>query len=95
METPIRYTQQPTKRNTKYLWPFVILGAVVGAIAALAMETNGFAHLQEFFTGVAAGRWNEDMAGLLSIVLGGIAFGVSAMVIAWLVWTKSKDRAVQ
>lgn len=87
MATPRQYMKQ--------LWIFVAFGAVAGALAGLAIEKEGFAHLQAFFTGAMAGQWNAEMAAVLSMLLGGVAVGVSVMVLAWAMWTKSKERAVQ
>ena len=48
--------------------------------------------LNVFFTNAFAGQWRADMAALLSMLLGAVGMGVSAMLLVWLVWTKSKSR---
>lgn len=87
MATPTKYT--------KHLWIFLAFGAVAGMLIGLAMEKQGVAHLNAFFTSAFAGQWNADMAALLSMLLGAVGIGVSAALLVWLVWTKSKDQAVQ
>jgi hypothetical protein len=84
MATPTRYT--------KHLWIFLTVGALAGVLIALAMEKDGFAHLNAFFANAFAGRWNADMAAFLSMLLGAVGMGVTAMLLVWLVWTRSKDR---
>ena len=77
-------------KYTKHLWIFLTFGALAGMLIGLAMEKDGFTHLNAFFTNAFAGQWSADMAALLSMLLGAVGMGVTAMLLVWLVWTKSK-----